>query len=110
MEIALRIVSVLIGIGLIVTALVSASKTILIPRPSVSLITRWVFLATRALYRVIAPPALEYRRRDAILASYAPVSMVATLSAWLALTFLGFAAIYWGLEGDVGATEAIELS
>ena len=106
----LRVVSVLIGIGLVVMALVSASKTILIPRPAVSLITRWVFLTMRGLYRIIAPPALEYRRRDAILATYAPLSMVATLAAWLSLTFVGFAAIYWGLEGAVSVTESLELS
>jgi hypothetical protein len=38
------------------------------------------------------------------------LSMIATLGAWLVLTFTGFAAIFWGLEGDVGVSLALELS
>jgi hypothetical protein len=109
-EVAARIAAVAVGIGLVVSGLISAFKTVVIPRPAVSLVTRWVFLGMRWIFLAIAPVSKPYARRDPILAVYAPLSMVATLGAWLVLTFVGFAGIFWGLEGDVGVSLALELS
>jgi hypothetical protein len=110
MEMTARVLAVVAGTLLVLSALSSAIRTVILPRAAVSPITRWVFIGMGAIFRVLAPRRAEYARRDRILSLYAPLSLVATLAAWLLLTFTGFGLIYWGLEGAVGAAEALELS
>jgi len=87
----------------------SAIKTVVLPRAVASLVTRWVFLATRRVFRLVARPSLSHEKRDRRLAWYSPLSLVATLLAWLALVLLGFALIFWGTDG-VGLRRAFDLS
>ncbi len=110
MEMALRTLSVLLGIAIIVAALASAIKTVILPRAAVSLVTRWVFLALRSVFRIIAPPSRSYAWRDRVLSFYAPLGMLLILAAWLIMVFIGYGFIFWGLEVHVGLTDAMELS
>jgi hypothetical protein len=110
MQIVLRVLAVLAGTILVLAAMSSAIRTVILPRAAVSIITRAVFVGIGAFFRVIAPRSAPYERRDRILSLYAPLSLVATLAAWLVLTFAGFGLIFWGLEADVGITDALELS
>ena len=68
-----------------------------------------MFLATSQLFRLLAPPRARYEHRDRVLASYAPISLIATLAAWLALTMAGFVLIFMGVDG-LGWSRALELS
>jgi len=48
--------------------------------------------------------AKTYRRRDAIMAYYAPIGLMLLLPAWYLLILLGYAAMYWALGvGDLFA-------
>jgi len=106
---ALQVLGVVFGALLVGAAVVSAIKTVVIPRAAASQVTRIVFLVMRRLYLVLAPRSAAYVRRDRVLASYAPVSLVATLGVWLGMVFTGFALIFWAIE-DRGPVEAFELS
>jgi len=110
MELTLRIISVLIGVGLVVAAVTSAVKTVVIPRHASSAITRTVFTVLKRAYDLVTPASMSFERRDRVLATYAPLGMLGLLVAWIGLTFLGYAAIFWGLDGGTSATVAIELS
>jgi hypothetical protein len=110
MELFLRILSVVAGVLIAGAAVFSAIKTVILPRAAPSLITRGAFIGTRMLFRAIAPPSRSYAWQDRVLSFYAPLGLVATLVAWLTLTFIGFGLIFWGLEGHVGVTDAMELS
>jgi hypothetical protein len=103
------IVSIVAGAALVIWTVGSAIKTVILPRAAASTITRAVFLAMRRLYLVFAPASAPYERRDRVLATYAPVSLVATLLTWLTLVLLGYALILWGDEHRSWA-HAFELS
>jgi len=101
MEAALHVLEIAVGILVVAATLGSAIKTVVI--------TRVVFLVMRRVYLVLAPPSAPYERRDRVLASYAPVSLVAVLVAWLALVFGGYVLLFMGAEG-LGVLDAAELS
>jgi hypothetical protein len=110
MEIALRILSVAAGLVLVGAALTSAVKTVVLPRQAPSTISWVVFRVLRAVYDLITPASMPFERRDRVLATYAPLGVLGLLVTWLLLTFLGYAAIFWGLDGATSVTVALELS
>lgn len=110
MELALRIASVTIGVALAGAAVISAIKTVVIPRHATSVITRTVFMVLRRLYDLVTPASMSYERRDRVLATYAPIGVLGLLVTWIGLAFLGYAGIFWGLDGATSATVALELS
>ena len=106
---ALRILAVAAGVALVIAAIGSAVKTVVLPRASASRITRGVFLIVRWLFRIVARPSMSFERRDRILGAYAPLGLMATLAAWLTLALAGFTLIFWGIDHD-GWRAAFNLS
>ncbi len=106
---ALRILAVTAGAALVIAAIGSAVKTVVLPRATASRITRSVFLLLRWVFRIVARPSMSFDRRDRILGAYAPLGLMATLAAWLALVLTGFTLIFWGTE-RLGWVAAFELS
>jgi hypothetical protein len=94
----LRVVAVAVGTSLVVITLASAIKTVVLPRATPSVVTRWVFLAVQNLFRLLARPSMSLATRDRRLAWYSPLGLVATLAAWLTLTLGGFTLMFWGVE------------
>jgi hypothetical protein len=97
------------GVAIVVAAIGSAVKTVVLPRATASRITRSVFLILRWGFRSVARPSMSFPRRDRILGAYAPLGLMATLAAWLALVLAGFTSIFWGIEGR-GWRAAFDLS
>jgi hypothetical protein len=95
---ALRILAVVAGVAIVAASIGSAVKTVVLPRASASRITRSVFVIVRWLFRFVARPSMHYERRDRILGAYAPLGLMATLAAWLALALGGFTLIFWGID------------
>jgi hypothetical protein len=106
---ALRILAAVAGAAFVVAAIGSAVKTVVLPRASASRITRSVFLLLRWVFRFVAKPSMSFDRRDRILGAYAPLGLMGTLAAWLALVLAGFTLIYWATE-HAGWLAAFELS
>jgi hypothetical protein len=106
---ALRILAVLLGTAMVLAAIVSAVKTIVMPRARSSAVTRTVFLAMRQVFELVVRAARDLEQRDRILSGYAPVSLIATLATWLVLVLVGFTLIFWGLE-DAGWLHAFDVS
>jgi hypothetical protein len=106
---ALRILAVAGGIALVIAAIGSAVKTVVLPRATASRITRTVFLLLRWLFRAFVRPSMSYHRRDRILGAYAPLALMATLATWLTLVLAGFMLIFWATE-DAGWRTAFDLS
>lgn len=98
MDMTLRVVAVAFGASLVVVALASAIKTVVLPRATVSIVTRWVFVNVQHVFRVLARPSLPLEKRDRRLAWYSPLGLVATLITWLTLTLAGFTLVFWGVE------------
>src|SRR5262245_29586013 len=95
---ALRILVAWLGVVLVAAAVGAAGRTVVLPRATPSRITRSVFIAVRWLFRLIARPRLNYRRRDRRLGAYAPVALIVTLVTWLTLVLVGFTMIFWAIE------------
>jgi hypothetical protein len=106
---ALRILAVAAGVALVIAAIGSAVKTVVLPRASASRITRGVFLIVRWLFRIVARPSMSFERRDRILGAYAPLGLMATLAAWLSLALRGFTLLFWGID-HAGWRASLDLS
>ncbi|MGF7234834.1 MAG: hypothetical protein ACQSGP_07725, partial [Frankia sp.] len=94
------VAEVFVGLGggiIVVATVLSAVQTLAVPRAIPILITRWVFQALRVVLELITRWTADYRRRDRIMALYAPFGLLALPVAWLTLVLGGFMMIDWSL-------------
>ena len=90
-----RVLAAVAGAVLVVVAVMSAVKTVVLPRSAGSMITRAVFfLLRRFVYFVIGKRSFAVR--DRVLAYYGPVALMLLPVMWVTLSGAGFTAIYWG--------------
>jgi hypothetical protein len=97
--IALRILAFATGALVVYFTLGSAVRTVILPRATSSRLTRLVFLQVRTVFTLWAGPSSSYERRDRVMALYAPVSLLATLVAWVTSVLAGYTGMFWGLGG-----------
>ena len=109
MPLLLRVLLAAAGSGLVAATVLAAIRTFVVPRSQNVWLTRWVFLAVRAMFDVRARRASTYAQRDAVMALYAPVALLTLPVVWLAFILLAYAAIYLGL-GLNDAGDAVVLS
>jgi hypothetical protein len=94
---ALRVVTGLGGMVLVITTLSAAIRSFILPRNEVVRMNVWVFQSIRVLFDGAAKLANSYERRDKIMAHYAPVALVALPVVWEALVGLGYTSMFWAL-------------
>ncbi|MFG2041809.1 hypothetical protein [Dactylosporangium sp. NPDC048998] len=87
----------LLSVAIVVLTALSVVHTLVIPRGTAVLLTRWVMAAVRAVFDLRLRSARTYRERDRILVLFAPVTLLALPGVWLTLTLVGFAGLYWTL-------------
>jgi hypothetical protein len=95
-----RLVAVLGGGAVGIWVLLSAIRTVVVPRGEPVSLTRWVFQAMRRVFDLWGKRAKTYEQLDHSLAMYAPMSLIALPFAWLALLVAGFTSVNWGLGVD----------
>ncbi|MEA3217824.1 MAG: hypothetical protein QOJ19_3980 [Acidimicrobiia bacterium] len=100
----LHALSLVIGLGLAVVVVDSAVRTFVVPRGTVSRLTRLVFSLSRRFFELFAKPSRTYRQRDRVMALYAPLTLLALPVVWLIILLVGFAAMFWGWEGGAVGT------
>lgn len=86
-----------LGLILVIVTLSSAISTFVLPRAARSQLNRMVFGLLRRIIDFLLHFAKSYRRRDSIMAYYAPVGVLLLLPTWYVLILLGYAAMYWAL-------------
>ena len=91
------VIAFLVGLLIVVSTVLSAIETLVVPRAIPLRITRTVFLAMRALFGLRGKRAKTFKERDRDMALYGPVSLFTLAASWLALTGLGYVLIYWAL-------------
>ena len=94
MEILLRILLFLLGAAIVAETLFSAMETFVLPRSAQDRLSRWVFIAVRAVFNLLMRRARSYIERDRILAFYAPVALLALVPIWYFLVVIGYTLIY----------------
>ena len=101
----------LAGALVILAALLEAVRSFVIPRGLNVPFTRLVFVAVFRSLRALAYArgARDREARDAYMAYAAPLGVLALPAAWLVASLLGYAAIFWGIDGG-GFGDAIIVS
>lgn len=97
MALAIHILAFALGSAVGLAALYSATRVFVMPRAINDKIARATFLTIRFVFELVTGRAATYKRRDAIMALYAPVGLLALLNVWLALVLVGFMGVFWGL-------------
>ncbi|MGW5649006.1 hypothetical protein ACWEV3_15975 [Saccharopolyspora sp. NPDC003752] len=96
MEVVVAVLVALAGAVCVVVTLLSAVKTVVVPRAAPVRITRWVFLGAGAVVSVLAGGG-DYRRQDRVRALYAPLALMALPAVWLVLVLVGYTAMFWAV-------------
>jgi hypothetical protein len=108
-ESLLRFFVFMLGSITVLLTLSSAIATFVLPRAARSQLNRVVFGVLRRLIDFVLHFAKSYRRRDSIMAYYAPLGLLLLLPTWYLLILLGYAAMYWAL-GVGGLFAVLRLS
>jgi hypothetical protein len=95
--IALRVLAFIAGAWLATTIVLSAVKTVVVPRAIPVRLSRLVFLSVRRAFDVVLAKANTYERRDAVMAHYAPYSLLLLAGVWLVGVMLAFVPLYWAV-------------
>ena len=107
--IILRLLAGGLGVLLVVIALMSAIRTLVVPRAVRDKIARVVFQRIRGLVEMRADRASDYAHKDAILAYSAPLAILTMLFVWLGLVLAGCAMLFFAV-GVEPFSRAIVLS
>lgn len=97
---AIRLVVAALGAFAAVWVLLSAIRTVVLPRAADVTLTHWVFKLTRTVFTVVAKRSTSYEARDRIMALQAPVALMGLAGAWALGIILSFGAVFWGLGVD----------
>ena len=97
---ASRGVALGLGILLFVLTLYSLMKTLVVPRPTRSVISDTTMAMVVAITNALARLARTYQRRDAILAWTGPAMIVSLLLAWLVGFLISYALVIYGISNQ----------
>jgi hypothetical protein len=95
--IMMRVLVFGVGVVIVTVTLLSVTRVLLVPRSAPDNLVRVVFLAIRFLFRLWTNPTRPYSQRDAVMAFYAPISLLILLPVWLALVLIGYTGMFWAL-------------
>jgi len=94
MPLAGRVVAAVAGGLLVIAVWSSVTGTLIVSRSVSSRLTRWVDQAVDRAYQLVGRAA-SYRRRDRLLATQAAAVLLGQLAAWLVVSFIGYAFLFW---------------
>jgi len=106
---AMRVTVFLVGSTLVAWTLLSAIRTVVLPRSAQSLITRMVFRPLGRIFRLLAGTGSSFERRDRVMALFSPVGLITMAGAWVVLVGVGYTAMFWSVQ-HTGWSEAFFLS
>ena len=99
-DLAVRVIVFMLGLYVVVRTLYSAMQDLRAAAWRQHTPARWVFGSMRRLFDLRLRWARTYERRDAILALYAPISLMALPFEWLLLVLLGYTGMYWATGAE----------
>lgn len=105
----LRVLAGLAGGLLVASVVLSALRTVVLPRGEPVRLTKWLFSCTRFVFDLLLRTQSTFAGRDRVMGHYAPVTLLLLPFVWLGLSWLGFSAIYWAIEQE-GVTDPLVTS
>lgn len=101
----LDVVAVVIGIALVLSALADMLNTLVTTQTSRARwwLTNQLYMRSWTLERWVAGHMSDERVADRLLGTFAPLSVLLLVTAWVVQQIVGFGLIWWGLGGISGA-------
>jgi hypothetical protein len=97
------------GVVLVLWAVLSALKTIVLPRAEASIVVTTLFINLRRIFDVICSPKRSFAFRDRVMAYYAPIGLLLLPVTWVTMILIGYTGIFWG-TGIYPLSEALAIS
>jgi hypothetical protein len=92
-----RVVVFILGLGIVIATVLSATRTFVLPRSAVVKLTRAVFLTSRFLFNLWTRRTTTYEERDRVMALYAPITLLILPAVWLMLVLIGYMGMFWAI-------------
>jgi hypothetical protein len=86
-----------VGCVIVLSTVLSAVVTLVVPRAIAVRITRGVFRTMRVVFNLRAGRAKSFEERDRAMALYGPISLLSLAMTWLVLVGLGYTMMFWAL-------------
>jgi hypothetical protein len=96
-ELAVDIAWFVGGITLVVVVLDAAIRSLVLPRGSVVVLTRIIWMSTRRVFNLLARACTTYESRDRVMALYAPLTLLVQPAVWLLMVLSGFMLMFHAL-------------
>lgn len=93
----LRVVSALVGFFIVISTLISAIKTFILPRGTNVWLTAVTFRTIFFFFRFRVKNA-SYEKRDQVMALFAPLTLFVLPLVFLVMTNIGYMFIFWAVE------------
>jgi len=92
-----RVLVFILGFGIVIATVLSATRTFVLPRSAVVKLTRAVFLTSRFLFNLWTRRTTTYEERDRVMALYAPITLLILPAVWLVLVLVGYMGMFWAI-------------
>jgi hypothetical protein len=89
--------SAAVGLAIIVVTVMSAIRTVVVPRAVPSRLSQGVFSGMRWLFDLRARAVTTYQARDHVMSFYAPLSLLALPLVWIGLVLFGYTLLFWAV-------------
>lgn len=110
LDLFVRVVVGVVGAAVVAMTVLSAIRTVVVPRAQQVRLTAWTFKSLRALFLRSLGREPDYLRADRRLSLHAPIALTLLPLSWLSLVMIGFAGIYFATGVAGGFGPAVELS
>jgi hypothetical protein len=97
LQILAQIAAFVIGFFIVAYTFLSAVRTFVMPRSSNEWLTRVVFRAVFAVFRLRMRKVTTYEDRDRMMAMYAPISLLTMPAVWLFAILIGYMFMFWAI-------------
>ncbi|OWP62840.1 hypothetical protein CDA63_12375 [Hymenobacter amundsenii] len=97
-DLVLRVLAFGGGVFLIISTVLAAIRSFVLPRNETVLLNAGVFRGLRMVFDAVARLGNNYERRDRVMALYAPVGLVALPVVWLTLLSISYTSVFWALD------------
>lgn len=95
-----RVVLFAAGLILVGWTLLSAIRTVVLPRSAQSVLTRAVFRVLSWVFRLFAGEKASFAWRDRVWALFSPVALLLLAGTWVVLVELGFTLLFWAVQNS----------
>ncbi len=105
----LQILIFLLGALIVIDTILSAARTIVVPRGEEVFSTRAVFIVVRRIFNLWIARVDSFEERDRIMGYYSPMSLLALPPTWLTLVLIGYMGMFWAV-GVPSIEDAFKIS